>query len=236
MNNNQMVTQIGNTKNMRAQFSHMRSQPLYSTINLRGRVDGNGVVQPQKISWFETKVNGRGQGFDDRMLHRGLTNFTGSGNRVPSGFRYVALAAGVRFLTPPDIVTPRHVIQKLCSGSTSIEVRLGDSTAYNLGALEFLPAGRFGYSSRSVAVLGEAPQNGDMTLIDYPQNGDSGLKVFPAGSEMRFNPNSLIEVNLEIHEAIVLTDDGQPSSDPNDHRDCWIQFIFDGYSQDNVEG
>lgn len=240
-NQNQMIQQL--TRETNTRYAHARAQPLYSTISLAGFANADGTINPQRLSFFQAKENSVGQGFGNKTLHRGLTNFTGAPGTMPTDQKYVAMAAGVRFLTPPGIVVPRQVLLALTNGTASISVRRGDSTSYSLGALEHLPSGRFGLTSRSVAALGEAPANGDMTLIDYPTNGDAGLKLFPAGSELHFERGQMIEVNLEIHETLTLTDTGEPIDMqlPEEDRkallrDCYIQMIFDGFSLSGVQG
>lgn len=233
---NPMIEQLKQAHDIDTRYSHARQQLLFSTINLRGYANKTtGRVAPSRVSWFQAKENTVGQGFDT-PLHHGLTNFSGSPSTMPANQLYVALAAGVRFVTRPSLITPRGVLQEMTGGKCSIDVRRGDSTAYCLGALEHLPCGRFGYSSRSVAAIGNPPVNGDMSLVDFPQNGDAGLKMFPAGSELVFKQGGLIEVILNIHEEFYLTDDGLAANNPADIRDCLVQFVFDGYTLSSVDG
>lgn len=224
-----MLEQLQKAHDIDSRYMHARQQFLFSSVALRDFADAEGVLSPQKISFFQAKENTSGQGFKG-ALHRGLTNFSGAPSTMPQDQLFVAKAFGIRILNRRADKTPRTLIHDLTHGTCSIEVRRGDSTAYNLGPLEFWPCGRFGNTSKSVAAIGAPPGGGNVTLIDYPQNGDAGLRVFEDGSELVFKQGSLIEVSLGIHDQLILTDDGEKANNPNDIRECVIQAIFDGFT------
>lgn len=235
ISNIEMVRALQKAHNIHESYSHMRQKPLYSTIELRGYADATGFVSRQKISFFQAKQNTPGQGFPTNMpLHLGLTNFAGSPSTMPNDESYLAKALGVQFLMLPESQTPRHALQHLTNGTTSLDYRRGDSTAHGIGPIELWPAGRFGVSDRAIAVLGTAPAGGAVSVFGNPQNGDSHMRIFEEGSEISFLPGSSIEVNLHIHEGFYLTDDGLPAQSPNDVRSCRLRLLLDGYSLSRV--
>lgn len=230
-----MIRALQQAHDIHESYSHLRQKPLYSTIDLKGYADPSGFVSRQKISFFQAKQNTPGQGFPlNTTLHPGLTNFSGSPSTMPNDETYISKALGVQFLLRPNAQTPRHALQHLTAGTTSLDYRRGDSTAHGIGPLELWPAGRYGLSDRSIAVLGAAPAGGAVSVFSTPQNGDSGMRVFEDGSEIVFLPGSSIEVNLHIHEGFYLTDDGLPATNPNDVRSCLVRLLLDGFSLSRV--
>lgn len=230
-----MLEQLKKAHDIDSRYMHARQQTLYSSIRLGAYADQFGRVDSQRISFFQSKENTVGQGFVT-PLHRGLTNFQGAPSTMPIDQLYVAKAFGIRLVSRRAAQTPRAILKDLTDGTCSIDVRRGDNTSYNLGALEHWPCGRFGLSSRAVTGVGLPPANGELSLIDYPTNGDAGMRVFEDGSELVFKQGSLIEVTLNIHETLWLTDDGGPNTDPDLKRDLIIQAVFDGYSLSQVSG
>ena len=233
---NAMIEQLRAASAIDSRYSHARQKFLFSTASLKGYADPTtGYVGPQRISFFQNKVNTPGQGFS-KPVHDALTNFQGAANTMPNGELYVAKAFGVRIIARQTHATPRNVIDHLLSATTSIDVRRGDSTAHNLGAIEHWPCGRFGASTRAIAALGASPSDGAVTVFDYPTNGDAGLRIFEDGSEIIFKGGDLVDPGLNIREGFYLTDNGQAASSPSDIRELYIQFLFDGFNLSQVAG
>lgn len=230
---NPMIEYLQKATGISDTFAFARQKFLYSTLNLKGYADSTtGLVSRQKLSFFQAKANTPGQGYV-QSLHHGLTNFAGSPGTMPNDETYVARALGVRIIQRPG-QTPRSAAQHLTNGSTSLDVRRGDSTAHALGPIELWPCGRYGYHSSAVAALGAAPANGAVTLFEFGQNGDSGMRILDQGSELAFLPGGTIEVNLHIHEPFYLTDDGEAATSAADIRDFELMLLFDGYSLGKV--
>ena len=175
-------------------------QPWYSVYDISDLADNaTGLLNPQKISFFQTGRGQVGNGFGRTLTGAETSLPQGANGVMPGGIEFIATHLGVDLF--PSLPDP--VKEGFTEKSFLVQKRL--SHEWMCGATRYWPSAEFGLQSQSVSTtVGQ-------TTISYGVNGRCALRELPEGAEIYFPAKQQIAFEIETVEPLYLTVNGEPA-------------------------
>jgi hypothetical protein len=182
-------------------------QPMFSVVNIAAFADTNGVLQPQKLSFFQTGRGKVGNGFGRALTGAETSLPSGADGVMPGGIEFIADHLGVDLF--PSL--PEHIKTFFTEKSFLVQRRL--SHEWVCGATRYWPCAAYGNQSQAAATTVAN------TTLTFGVNGRVPLTRLPEGGEIYFPAKQQVDFVVETTEAINVTANGEPVSDQNPKLD-----------------
>lgn len=195
-------------------------QPYYSVYNIASLINdpATGLLNPQKIPFFQTGRGQVGNGFARSLTGAETSLPQGANGVMPGGVEFIGLSLGVDLF--PSLPDP--VKEAFTEKSFLTQSRLDNE--WLCGATRYWPSAEFGLQSQSASTTVA------QTTITYGVNGRCSMRQLPEGAEIYFPAKQQINFVVETVEPIFLTTTGEAAQSPEEVLDeALIAVVMEGW-------